>query len=193
VLICLDHDVVVHERFLEDHYREHEKAEFKPLLFMGRRVDLSPELSQAITPENVCEFNSGKFSGLNWKIFKSGLTGETKNVMRSLRLDAPTWLTRLLKRDRVWDLLGSNFSISMASMLQVNGYNEDYQSYWGEDGDLFVRVRNSGISILGRIGYAVQWHLFHKRLEETPEHIQMYKALLEDRTYLRCKNGIDKN
>lgn len=189
VIICIDHDVIVHERFVEDHFRAHQKVNFSPMLFMGRRVDLDEKLTAQITPQNVLEFNRG----INWPLIKSAIKGETKSVLRSVRLDAPEWVTKILKRDRVYDLLGSNFSISTQTLLEVNGYNEDYQSYWGEDGDLFVRVRNSGVPCVGKIGYAVQWHLYHERLIETPEHIAMYRALLKDQEYRRCKNGITKS
>lgn len=189
VVICIDHDVIVHHRFVEDHFREHQKAGFAPLLFMGRRVDLSKQLTEKITPQNVLRFNRG----LQPELLESALKGETKNIFRSVRLDAPEWLLKLLKRDRVYDLLGSNFSISTKTLIEINGYNEDYQSYWGEDGDLFVRVRNSGVRYYGKIGYAVQWHLYHDRLEETPEHLEMYQALLKDTEYRRCKNGIKKS
>lgn len=189
VVICVDHDVVVHERFVEDHFHAHQRVGFSPLLFMGRRVDLDEKMSASITPQNVLDFNRG----LTWGLMKSGLKGETKSVLRSVRLDVPDWLTKILKRDRVYDLLGSNFSISTKTLLEVNGYNEDYQSYWGEDGDLFVRVRNLGIPCVGKIGYAVQWHLYHERLIETPEHIEMYQALLKNKEYRRCKNGITKS
>ena len=188
VLIFVDHDVVLHHRFVEDHYLAHAKCNFAPLLWMGRRVDLSPELTEKITPQNVKHFNLG----LNWPLLQSSFRGQTKNVLRSVRLDLPKGLSHLLKRDRVFDLLGSNFSVSTRIMFQVNGYNEDFKSYWGEDGDLFVRIRNSGVKVDGRIGYAVQWHLFHKRLEETPAHIEQYQALLDNREYRECKNGIRK-
>jgi len=188
VIICIDHDVVLHHRFVEDHFRMHYEANFSPLLFMGRRVDLSQAMSESITPENVFEFNRG----LQWNLLQSGLKGETKNVFRSVRLDPPEWLSHLMKRDRVYDLLGSNYSITTSVMNEVNGYNEDFASYWGEDGDLFVRVRNSGVKCVGKIGYAVQWHLYHERLEETREHIEMYRKLLKDTQYRRCKNGITK-
>ena len=188
VVLCIDHDVIVHHRFVEDHYRAHEREGFDPLLFMGRRVDLSPEMTARITPENVDHFNRG----LTFDLWKSGLRGETRNVLRSVRLDGPAWLLKCLKRDRVQDLLGSNFSISTRVMFEVNGYNEDFQSYWGEDGDLFVRVRNSGVRHYGIIGYAIQWHLYHRRLEETAEHVEAYRRLLQDREYRVCKNGIRK-
>ena len=189
VVICVDHDVIVHHRFVGDHLKAHQEVGFSPLLFMGRRVDLSEKLSQSINTQNVLQFNKGLHPTLLW----SGLMGETTNILRSVRLDPPSFILKLLKRDRVYDLLGSNFSISTKSLLEVNGYNEDYQSYWGEDGDLFVRVRNSGVTCTGKIGYAVQWHLYHQRLVETPEHIKMYRALLDQKEYRRCKNGITKS
>lgn len=189
IVICVDHDVIVHHRFVEDHFRAHQEVSFSPLLFMGRRVDLSEQVTKKITPQNVLQFNRG----LHWDLLASGLRGETKNVLRSLRLDAPNWVLKILKRDRVVDLLGSNFSISTQALYDVNGYNEDFKSYWGEDGDLFVRVRNSGVKCAGKIGYAVQWHLYHERLAETPEHVEMYQALLLNKEYKTCKNGIKKS
>lgn len=188
IIICVDHDVVVHHRFVEDHYLAHQRENFGPLMYMGRRVDLSPELTAQVTPENVLDFNRG----LSLPLIKSALKGETKNVIRSVRLDAPAWLNHLLKRDRVYDLLGSNYSISTSVMHEVNGYNEDFKSYWGEDGDLFVRVRNSGVKQYGIIGFAVQWHLHHKRLVETPEYVANYQELLKKRNYKVCNNGIRK-
>jgi glycosyltransferase involved in cell wall biosynthesis len=188
IIVCIDHDVVLHHRFIEDHFKVHEKEKFEPLIFMGRRIDLGEQLSNSITTDNVLRFNQGMSLSLLW----SGLKGETKNVMRSIRMDLPKPISLLLKRERTLDLLGSNFSISTSVLLDVNGYNEDFKSYWGEDGDLYVRVRNSGIKMIGKVGYAVQWHLYHKRLIETPDHVAMYRALLENHEYRRCSNGIKK-
>lgn len=188
VILCVDHDVIVHRRFVEDHFRVHQAAEFKPLLFMGRRVDLGPKLTSKINRQTVLSFTQG----LNLDLLVASLLGDTKNVLRSVRVDGPKWWIHLLKRDRVYDLLGSNFSISTQLMIEINGYNEDFKSYWGEDGDLFVRVRNRGVLMEGRMGYAIQWHLYHKRLEETPAHIEKYQTLLKDVDYKICKNGIQK-
>lgn len=189
VVICIDHDVIVHPRFIEDHYRAHEKDGFAPLLFMGRRVDLGPGVTSEIHPGNVQLF----CRGLGLRLVRSALKGETRNVLRSVRLEGPPWLLHLLKRDRVHDLLGSNFSIDLRSLFEVNGYNEDFKSYWGEDGDLFVRVRNRGIKRYGIIGYAIQWHLYHARLKETPGHADAYQELLQRTDYVECLNGIRKS
>ena len=189
VTVCIDHDVVVHPRFVEDHYRAHEREGFAPLLFMGRRIDLGPQVTEEVTPDTVFQFQKG----MTLKLLFSGLRGETRNILRAIRLEGPPWLLKLTKRDRVYDLLGSNYSISTRTLIEVNGYNEDFKSYWGEDGDLFVRVRNRGIKMYGIIGYAIQWHLYHKRLEETPGHIELYRALLEKLDYVECQNGIRKS
>jgi glycosyltransferase involved in cell wall biosynthesis len=188
VVICVDHDVVVHRYFVEDHYQAHQTESFRPLMFMGRRVDLDAKLTAMLNPENINLFNLG----LNRSLILSALAGQTKSVMRSVRLNGPSWLLKLLKRDRVYDLLGSNYSISTQTLIDVNGYNEDFKSYWGEDGDLFVRVRNLGVKQYGLIGYAVQWHLYHKRLDETKEHVEAYRALLKNTDYKVCKNGLKK-
>ncbi len=188
IVVCVDHDVILHPRFVEDHFRIHKKEGFSPLLFMGRRIDLGPELSKRLDSGNVFRFQRGLSLGL----VMSALCGETKNILRSVRLEGPQWLLKLLKRDRVFDLLGSNYSIDLKTLQDVNGYNEDFKSYWGEDGDLFVRIRNKGIRHFGIIGYAIQWHIHHKRLTETPEHVEAYQALLSDRSYVQCKNGIRK-
>jgi glycosyltransferase involved in cell wall biosynthesis len=188
VVVCIDHDVILHHRFIEDHFRAHQREGFRPLMFMGRRVDLGPRVSVKINPQNIFQFQRG----LGPTLVASGLCGETKNILRSVRIDGPPWLLKLLKRDRVYDLLGSNYSIDLNTLIEVNGYNEDYKSYWGEDGDLFVRVRNKGVKFFGVIGYAVQWHIFHERLKETPEHVKEYQLLLANKSYVECKNGILK-
>jgi GT2 family glycosyltransferase len=185
IIISVDHDIIAHHRFVEDHIRIHENHE--RALFMGRRVELGPEISAKITEESVTDFNRG----FNRRLFFSGLKGDSHATMRALRIKNPL-LQKLFKRNRVPDLLGSNFSVTRDLMLEVNGYNEDFKSYWGEDGDLFIRLRNVGAKLVGLKGFAIQYHLDHTRLEPNPESQARYEKLLDDKTYVRCKNGIVK-
>ncbi len=149
VIICVDGDTFQHHNFVEDHLRMH--AKHNRLLFMGRRIDLGPNITSTITEENVLSFNQRP----TWKLLQSIMGGETKNLSRAFRMQN-TLIQKLFKRHKVMDLLGSNYSISTDLMFEVNGYDEDYQSYWGEDGDLFVRVRNSGATIKDMKAYAIQ-------------------------------------
>lgn len=183
VVICIDHDVIAHRRFIEDHLAAHAGEE--RLCFMGRRVDLGPALSARIDEGNVLDFNRGLRPELLW----SGIQRDSVNVLRAIRIGNP-WLRRLLKRDSVPDLLGSNFSVSRELLFEVNGYNEDYRAYWGEDGDLFVRLRNSGAKLTGSKSLAIQFHLHHPRLEPSAEHQRRYAEILADPTYRRCEHGI---
>ena len=77
-------------------------------------------------------------------------------------------------------------------LYKVNGYMEDFTTYWGEDGDLFVRLRNAGTKLVGIKGYAIQYHLDHPRREPNPESQAFYAKIIEAKTYTRCKNGIVK-
>jgi GT2 family glycosyltransferase len=185
VTICLDHDVIVHPLFVQDHLSIHKKT--PNACFMGRRVELGPAISATLDETNVERFCQGLSIGL----LMSQFSGDTENAMRAWRVSS-SLLQKLLKRDRVPDLLGSNFSVTTDLLYQVNGYNEDYQSYWGEDGDLFVRLRNIGATLVGLKGYAIQYHLYHPRLEPNRESQARYQELLKDTTYVRCQNGIAK-
>jgi glycosyltransferase involved in cell wall biosynthesis len=185
VVICVDHDIIAHHRFIEDHLDVHRRQ--ARAVLMGRRVDLGRDVSEGLNEENVVEFNRG----LSRELLLSGLRGNSLNWMRAVHI-RNGWLQRLLLRDSVRDLLGSNFSVARELLLEVNGYNEDYQAYWGEDGDLFVRLRNVGAHLVGLKGYAIQYHLDHPRLDPSRAHQKRYQELVEDREYRRCKNGIEK-
>lgn len=185
VIICIDGDTIVHYKFIEDHLSFHENQ--SRLLFMGRRVDLGPEMTGKLSEDNVCSFNRG----LTGQLLVSGLKKDSVNILRAVRINVPLF-RKLLKRDRVYDLLGSNYSVSAQLMFEVNGYDEDFKSYWGEDGDLFIRLRNAGAELFGSKSIALQYHLFHERREPTKEHIERYQKLSSDRSYKRCVNGIAK-
>lgn len=188
VVVLVDHDVVVHPRFIEDHLTLHEKHG-PNFMFMGRRVDLSAALTESLSEENVLDFvQATPPPGL----LASWWKGETRNLSRAFRVANPL-LQKLFGRGGVKDLLGSNFSISRQLLWDVNGYDEEFSSYWGEDGDLFIRVRNSGAKIIGLKSFALQYHLFHKRLEPKKEHEELYARRLKDLSYKRCKQGIFKD
>lgn len=185
VIINVDHDTVAHRRFVEDHLSQFDGSD--NLLFMGRRVNLGPHVTQTYTEANVTWLNHG----LPWRVIQAAWRKDVEDPNRAIRI-SPPWLRRLLGRDRVPDLLGSNFSISNTLLRKINGYNEQYKHYWGEDGDLFVRARNSGAEIRGSRSIAIQYHLYHKML--TPHPVAMenyYKVLLPGRDYKYCEQGIE--
>lgn len=184
VVINVDHDTIAHRRFVEDHVRAGEKSDNR--LFMGRRVDLGPRISATYSEENVTGLNHG----FPLRLIRAAFQGDVEGENRGLRIGT-AWLRQIFGRNKVPDLLGSNYSISNNLLRKINGYNEAYKHYWGEDGDLFVRARNGGASIAGSRNVAVQYHLYHKML--TPDPVAMenyYQVLLRDRKYKFCEQGI---
>lgn len=184
VIINVDHDTIAHRRFVEDHVRAHDRSD--NLMFMGRRVNLGPGVTQTYSEDNVTRLNHG----LPWRLIKAAINNDVEDPNRGIRIGS-AWLRRLMHRDNVPDLLGSNFSISNNLLRNVNGYNEQYKHYWGEDGDLYVRVRNAGATIAGSRSLAIQYHLYHKMLTPDPAAVKnYYEVLLHDQTYRHCSEGI---
>jgi hypothetical protein len=87
------------------------------------------------------------------------------------------------------DLLGSNFSLWKTDLLSVNGFNESLESYWGEDGDLFIRLRNSGIKPIGAKSLCIQYHVFHPRRTPSAHQVSLYQQLLNDHQYKWATKG----
>ena len=63
----------------------------------------------------------------------------------------------------------------------MNGFDESLEHYWGEDGDLFIRVRNAGAEICGLKNYAVQFYLWHKMRAPEPGAEKFYQQNLDNR------------
>lgn len=182
-VIFTDTDVILHPRFVADH----RTMQGKQNLFMGRRTEGSAQFSNWLR-RNADVMYSPEFY---FRIFMDGLFGQTENYRRVFRIETP-WLQQLLKMDRVLDLLGSNFSIDRQLLESVNGFNEALNSYWGEDGDLFIRCRNAGAKIMGLKNYAVQVHLWHTRREPNPEAVKWYESALHSKEhYVRCDKGLN--
>lgn len=174
-LIFLDGDVILERHFVEDHLKLKKPNHF----VCGRRVDLGPSISQRTV---LNEVSRGHFDSLNLRLILSGLVRDSIGLKRALRITSPL-LRRLLGYHRPLDVLGSNFSAWKEDVLKVNGFNESLESYWGEDGDLYIRLRNSGKTSIGAKALCIQYHVFHPRRAPTLENTVRYQKLLGDPEY----------
>jgi glycosyltransferase involved in cell wall biosynthesis len=181
-LIFLDSDVIVERNFVEDHLGLRRPGAF----VCGRRVELGPEFSKGITLGSVRE---GAFDRPGLSLVLSAMKKDTRSLKRALRV--PSELARsLLRYDRELDILGSNLSLWKKDLVAVNGFNEALESYWGEDGDLFIRLRNSGNKPVSALGLCVQYHVFHPRRAPNLEMMRKYEELLGDRGYKWAVKGL---
>jgi len=180
-LVFLDSDVIVAKTFLEDHLALRREGAY----VCGRRVDLGPEFTRSVSEDQV---RSGFYDGLRMALILSAWRGDTEGWKRAWRVTTP-WLRRVMGYGRPIDILGSNFSAWKTDMLEVNGFNEALEAYWGEDGDLFVRLRNSGKRAINGKGMCVQYHVFHKRRAPTPGNVALVAEKLKRTDYTRAEKG----
>lgn len=180
-LIFVDSDVVVGERFVEDHLWLRRPDSF----VCGRRVDLGPKITAEVTRDSVLR---GELDRPSLRVLMSSIQGETQNLKRGIRVPFQ-FLRKVLRYDRPIDILGSNLSLWKSDLIAINGFNEALESYWGEDGDLFIRLRNAGKRALSAKGLCIQYHLFHKRREASPENVRFVTELLKNTEYRWAERG----
>ncbi len=186
-LIFVDGDVVLERHFIQDHWQLRKVGHF----VCGRRVDLGPEFSKQVSLNKIQNgFLTVASCSLRWSLFLSGWRGDSEGIKRGWRV--PRFLRRWMGYHRPLDILGSNLGVWKLDLYAVNGFNEDLESYWGEDGDLYIRLRNSGRISTGAKGLCIQYHIFHMRRPVSAENVRRYQAKLEDLSYKWAKLGLDR-
>ena len=183
-LIFIDGDCVLEKCFISDHQLIF-KRERENYILMGRRVELGPQITSALTKKN---YRALLCSPMPTALYISSFKNDSRGVLRRSSIKSPI-LRKLIKADNVSDLLGCNFSLNKKTMILINGFNDDYER--GEDGDIFVRIRNNNHKLIGMKYFAPMYHLFHPRgdYQYVDDH---YEEILRKTDYLRCQNGLDK-
>jgi glycosyltransferase involved in cell wall biosynthesis len=182
LLVFIDGDCILSPSFLEDHWSIYNK-EHKDYVLMGRRIELGPRITNDLMFSNYRKFLNTTFS---FKLLFSCLMNDSKGFMRKYSLTNKI-LRKFFNADNVLDLLGSNFSLPKECMIKINGFNEDYQR--GEDGDIFVRLRNSKFKTIGMKYFAVMYHLWHTR-DDYKYVDDNYDKILKIQDYTWAENGL---
>lgn len=147
-LIFVDHDVVLHPRFIEDHVRFSDNGCF----LQGKRVFLSAERTQACLSE-------GKLQRPTF------LTRGLENRKNSVRIPGLVNWINPRKRHQT-SLRGCNLSMHRDAFLAVDGYDETFDGLWGrEDSDICYRLFHSGWRIKNLWLAGVQYHLHHPSIK----------------------------
>ena len=143
-LVFIDHDVVLHPYFINDHLNNAERDFF----LQGKRVFLSEYYTKKILLDNrfVSPFPLAR-----------GL-GNKKNAIRAPKLG------KLLSRPKNFQtsLRGCNLSMYKKDFLKVDGFDETFDQLWGrEDSDICYRLFHSGLRVKNLWFSALQYHLYH--------------------------------
>ncbi len=188
-IIFIDGDCVLGVNFIKDH-QEIFKEERNNFLFMGRRIDLGPKITKTL---NVDNYRNKLLSSFPSSLIYSAIGGDSKHIARRFTFASPL-IRKIIKANAVFDLLGCNFSTTRTKLLEINGFDEDIQDKegGGEDGDLFIRLQNTGIKLIGMKYYAEMYHLWHPRGQRLNAE-QMYFKRLKFKNYVWTKNGVIKS
>ena len=170
-LIFSDGDVLLHERFIEDHARAARSGYF----IQGTRVCLDEKrTTQALDAE------------VYWPSFFTPGVRHRRCTVRS------QWLSWLAQR--VSGRLCGNFSLWRKDVERVNGFNEDFVGWGLEDNEFVVRLRNAGV-MRKRLGFtALCCHLDHpfwSRAQGSANFLLLQKTIAEGR--IHCENGLDSH
>ena len=175
-VIFTDSALLLGPSFLQDHIdmaQEHK-------LFMGRRVDLNAWMSDWIRRHPTLIWNKGSLSSDFYQnlLLSHFQSPSSENVNRSFRVQNSI-IRKLFAYNKVPDILGSNFSICRKLLDSIQGFDEELEHYWGEDGDLFIRALEKNPTLEGRKCWAPQFHLWHTRKPYPEEAEQSYQHRLK--------------
>lgn len=143
-LIFVDHDVVLHPHFVQDHLSMARRGCF----LQGKRLLLSRKVTERILTKETF---------LSPRPWIRGL-GNRKNAFRFPRIGA------LLSRTKRFEvsLRGCNLSMFREDFLRVDGFDEVFDGSWGrEDSDLCYRLFHAGVQVRILWFLAIQYHLCH--------------------------------
>jgi glycosyltransferase involved in cell wall biosynthesis len=152
-LAFVDGDCVPHSRYLESHWKHREPR----TVLMGRRVNLSERITSELTPEGV---RSGALEKMSLRLLAQSLLGQGSHWDEGVYLRS-AFLRRLFSHKEPY-LLGSTYSLEKALMEEINGFNEEFVGYGGEDIEFEFRLRVAGARFKWVRHQAIQYHLYHQ-------------------------------
>jgi len=178
-LIFTDNDCIPAAQFIAD-YRS---AFCDNILIVGRRVDLYPPVSNALRTNSI---SLSKMESPLWLLFQSVIKGLKRS---EVGIRFPSFICKLWNRkDR--KAIGANMGISRTALLDVNGFDNDYQGYGFEETDLEWRLDKNGVKRKTVLGRCAMFHLYHPSKKETNESLLHLQEKMKQ-GLVKCKNGIE--
>lgn len=171
-LVFTDADCVPHRRFVEDHAALAERGYW----VQGRRC--------FVQEAQVSAFDRDNTPILAWM-----LTGRITGGLKGIR-----WPMARVTRDKGQrGIIGCNMAYWREDVVAVNGFDEAYVGWGGEDSDLGTRVYHLGRQRKMVYGRAITYHLNHpvpSRDWGAGSRVRLAETLRTRR--VRCEKGLDQ-
>lgn len=165
-----------------DHIEQHLGVVRPGVVTNGYCVRLDQRTSEQITIDTI---KSGQFTRLS-------PAGEVRKLAL-MHLKAAFY--NLVRHPRKPNLRGGNVGICREDFLRVNGLDENFRAWGGEDDDLGWRLRASGLRIESVLHRTRTWHLWHP---PTPTKVDRhheqhhFEYLYRPFRLSRCLDGVEK-
>ncbi|MCL1933907.1 MAG: glycosyltransferase family 2 protein [Candidatus Azobacteroides sp.] len=175
-IIEIDGDLILHPYYIYDHLYFAGKGYF----LKGGRVNLNEKLT------NEC-CRTGKLPELHF--FAKGLLRRINSIYY---LPLSRYLAPRYKKNKILGL-GCNMSFWKEDYIRINGYDEFFEGWGGEDYDFASRMINGGIERLYLKFSGIVFHLWH-------DDLYMYNSDKNKRYFeeqktaksARCEKGVDQ-
>ena len=173
-IILIDGDIILHPKFVQDHVNNAKVGYF----MQGSRVLLSQDITEQIIISNRISFS----------FFSKGMKGR-KNSIHS------NFLSKIFstKKNYLRGTKTCNIAFFRQDVINVNGFNNEFEGWGREDSEFVVRLLNTGINRKNIRFNAIQYHLWHKEIDRTSLDCnnQLLQNSIENKLKV-CKKGINK-
>lgn len=176
-IIEIDGDIILHRDFISDHVRLAKRGCY----LKGGRTNLGKRLT-----ERLCKEAKPK----NINIFTRGIEGKAENALHMFpiaKIIAPYY------RQHKETALGCNMSFFRDDFEKINGYDEFFEGWGGEDGDFGRRLQRAGLKKLQLKFAGIVYHLWHEDKYMYNKQLNFDYSMRKDEDQpIRCRNGYDK-
>jgi glycosyltransferase involved in cell wall biosynthesis len=155
-IIQIDGDLILNKNFIKDHLMFSEKGVY----LFGSRVNIQKTLLPELYKTKRISFN----------FFSKGI----KKRFRTLRIPLLMSLNKP-KCSISTKLRGCNISFWKDDFIKINGYNENFVGWGGEDSEMIQRLHNIGIKGKRLKFSGIVYHIFHN--EQSKKNLENNKDL----------------
>lgn len=181
-IIFIDGDCVLHQDFIKAHIENSSREN----ICVGRRAELGAYFSKIFRrkPSFIRILENKLLYILLLPFIYIDKANKTEAGLYS----------ELLQRfnNKEIGILGSNFSCCKSALININGFNEDFNEPGiGEDSDIDWRLRQSGNKIKNIKFLAIQYHLHHPiRYSASTRNMDIMNET-QSNNIVYCESGID--
>ena len=173
-IVLIDGDMVLHDKFLEDHSKNAELGFF----VQGARVLLNQDKTNKAVLRNKIKFS----------FFSNGLSNRLNAIHSNFLANL-----FLKKKKDIVGIKACNLGFYRKDCIKVNGFNNDIIGWGREDSEFIVRLINSGINRKNIHFNLIQYHLWHPTFSRN--YLKKNQLILDksiQKKLIYCNNGINQ-